>query len=448
MKGLIIVGNIKYEEELSIREILERNNLNVPEYQRPYKWERKHIRNLFYDLREAIEKKTSVYRIGSVILHNKNEKQLDIVDGQQRLLSICLFLLAYDQNHLLEGATNLLKHEYLGISQYHAKENYSEWTVLLNLMSKEDQTIFHDYLLHYCRVSVIEMPSDSLSEAFQLFDSQNNRGKKLAPHDLLKAYHLRSIREDISEEVVRKWEDFNSVSSDSDLLSLEKLFDKHLFRIRRWSDGETGLTKRKKSNTRDLIFNELYIDDFKGASLQNTNYPYLALYKILEDRNIKFPSSLCMPIINGVAFFQYIEYCYKHMNELFYENNISAEYLDETILKYVRSTSNSMAKVINLYDNLLALFIDRFGRDSLSKEVCEKVFIWAFYPRANASRIFDATQANYAAGEKFQKKPAQKMFQLLNTTTTPNDFISKIDMDLLQNYSTQDILNKLEGKEV
>ena len=35
------------------------------------------------------------------------------------------------------------------------------------------------------------MPEERLAEAFQLFDSQNNRGKSLEPHDLLKAYHLR-----------------------------------------------------------------------------------------------------------------------------------------------------------------------------------------------------------------------------------------------------------------
>ena len=49
-----------------------------------------------------------------------------------------------------------------------------------------------NFLLENCSVSVITMPQERLSEAFQLFDSQNNRGKSLEPHDLLKAYHLRN----------------------------------------------------------------------------------------------------------------------------------------------------------------------------------------------------------------------------------------------------------------
>jgi uncharacterized protein with ParB-like and HNH nuclease domain len=39
-----------------IDEILQAHNLKIPNYQRPYKWERRHVRNLFYDVREAINK--------------------------------------------------------------------------------------------------------------------------------------------------------------------------------------------------------------------------------------------------------------------------------------------------------------------------------------------------------------------------------------------------------
>jgi uncharacterized protein with ParB-like and HNH nuclease domain len=57
----------------SISDVLQNSSLKIPEYQRPYKWERRHIRNLFYDIREAIDSKKSEYRIGSIILHNKKD---------------------------------------------------------------------------------------------------------------------------------------------------------------------------------------------------------------------------------------------------------------------------------------------------------------------------------------------------------------------------------------
>ena len=139
------------------------------------------------------------------------------------------------------------------------------------------------------------MPEERLAEAFQLFDSQNNRGKSLEPHDLLKAYHLRQ-QDSEDEKIVEKWEQF----VEDDDLSLKDLFDKHLFRMRRWSRGETGLTNKRYGSY--LRFTEDFIDDFKGVDL-NQNFPYLELYRHIEN----FPMSITMPIIDGSKFFEYIE---------------------------------------------------------------------------------------------------------------------------------------------
>lgn len=443
------MSDIKYENEVSIIDLLNKYDLKIPAYQRPYKWERKHIRNLFYDVREAILKDTSVYRIGSVIVHNKNDEKLDIVDGQQRLISISLFLRAFDRTSLPKGANNLLTSKYRRTSQVHAKQNYKEWEMLLESITEDEKREFNSYLLNRCRVSVITMPNDNLGEAFQLFDSQNNRGKKLEPHDLLKAYHLRAIGNKANEKTVEKWEKYNDISNDNESLNLVKLFDKYLFRLRKWTDGETGLSKRKNSNTRDLIFNENFIDDFKGVDLNVSSFPYLNFYLLLKENNLDFPSSLCMPIINGDAFFKYIEYSFELINKLFHEHetNITSKYVNDEISYLITSKMSNMSKVINLYNNMIALFVDRFGEEKLNREICEKIFVWAFYPRVVASRILDSTQANYAAGVRFQNKPTQRLFQVLNSSTTPTEFISRIDMDLLQNFSSKDILEKLERKE-
>ena len=103
----------------SISDVLKNKSLKIPEYQRPYKWERRHIRNLFYDIREAIYRNMSEYRIGSIILHNKDNENIDIVDGQQRLISISLFMYFVAKDNLPGGASNLLNGNYVGISQLH-----------------------------------------------------------------------------------------------------------------------------------------------------------------------------------------------------------------------------------------------------------------------------------------------------------------------------------------
>ena len=426
-----------------VGELLKEEGLRIPSYQRPYKWNRKHIRNLFYDLRDAMGKKE--YQIGSVILHENDG--YDIVDGQQRLISISLFLHLLDDLENYKGAKQLLSATVFGeLSCYHASENYNEWKNLTQLVGENHAKDICNFLLENCSVSVITMPQKRLSEAFQLFDSQNNRGKSLEPHDLLKAYHLR--KEDTEDErIVEKWEQF---VEDKDL-SLKELFDKHLFRMRRWSRGETGLTNKRYGSY--LRFTEDFIDDFKGVDL-NQNFPYLELYRHIEN----LPMSITMPIIDGSKFFEYIESAHEtikeHKDFLNEELGFSDEpegeeknlaYL-EGMLNIYNSSKGRYLKCHNIFLNICSLFADRFGKEELSKEIVETLFIWSYYPRVKSKAIYDATVGNYAAGGRFRQKEVQKLFQLLSHAVTPNDFMVKIDRELFENYTVDKIIEEEKDK--
>ena len=427
-----------------VGELLKEENLRIPSYQRPYKWNRKHIRNLFYDLRDAMGKKE--YQIGSVILH-ENDGYLDIVDGQQRLISISLFLHLLDDLENYKGAKQLLSSAVFGeLSCYHASENYNEWENLTQLVGENQAKDICNFLLENCSVSVITMPQERLSEAFQLFDSQNNRGKSLEPHDLLKAYHLRK-QDSEDERIVEKWEQF---VEDKDL-SLKELFDKHLFRMRRWSRGETGLTNKRYGSY--LRFTEDFIDDFKGVDL-NQNFPYLELYRHIEN----LPMSITMPIIDGSKFFEYIESAHEtikdHKDFLNEELGFSDEpegeeknlAYPEGMLNIYNSSKGRYLKCHNIFLNICSLFAERFGKNELSKDIVETLFIWSYYPRVKSKAIYDATVGKYAAGGSFRQKEAQKLFQLLSHAVTPNDFMIKIDRELFENYTVDKIIEEEKGK--
>ena len=426
-----------------VGELLKEGDLRIPSYQRPYKWNRKHIRNLFYDLRDAMGKKE--YQIGSVILHENNG--YDIVDGQQRLISISLFLHLLDDLENYKGAKQLLSAAVFGeLSCYHASENYNEWENLTQLVGENQAKDICNFLLENCSVSVITMPQERLSEAFQLFDSQNNRGKSLEPHDLLKAYHLRK-QDSEDEKIVEKWEQF---VEDKDL-SLKELFDKHLFRMRRWSRGETGLTNKRYGSY--LRFTEYFIDDFKGVDL-NQNFPYLELYRHIEN----LPMSITMPIIDGSKFFEYIESAHgtikEHKDFLNAELGFSDEpegeeknlAYPEGMLNIYNSSKGRYLKCHNMFLNICSLFAERFGKDELSKEIVETLFIWSYYPRVKSKAIYDATVGKYAAGGKFRQKEVQKIFQLLSHAVTPNDFMIKIDRELFENYTVDKIIEEEKNK--
>ena len=426
-----------------VGELLKEGNLRIPSYQRPYKWNRKHIRNLFYDLRDAMGKKE--YQIGSVILHENDG--YDIVDGQQRLISISLFLHLLDRLENYKGAKQLLSAAVFGeLSCYHASENYNEWENLTQLVGENQAKDICNFLLENCSVSVITMPKKRLSEAFQLFDSQNNRGKSLEPHDLLKAYHLRK-QDSEDERIVEKWEQFVEDKE----LSLKELFDKHLFRMRRWSRGETGLTNKRYGSY--LRFTEDFIDDFKGVDL-NQNFPYLELYRHIE----KFPLSITMPIIDGSTFFEYIESAHKTIKDHKDFLNAKLGFSDEPegeeknlaypkgMLNIYNSSKGRYLKCHNIFLNICSLFAERFGKDELSKDIVETLFIWSYYPRVKSKAIYDATFGNYAAGGRFRQKEVQKLFQLLAHAVTPNDFMIKIDRELFENYTVDKIIEEEKDK--
>ncbi|MBJ8349114.1 DUF7834 domain-containing protein [Streptococcus zalophi] len=419
----------------NIDEILVDNRLRIPSYQRPYKWKRKQIRNLFYDVKEVMKnnKKTS-YHIGTLILYHNKDGKLDVVDGQQRLLSISLLLFASDNIQKFNGAKNLLNQEFGIESCQNAKENFNEWQNLIELVGKKESFEIICFLLNQCYLSVIELPKEGLSEAFQLFDSQNNRGKSLEPYDLLKAFHLRSISaEHQTEETVSGWESIVN----NEVLNLKDLFDKHLFRIRRWSNGETGLTQKRYGSF--LRFTEDFIDDFKGVNLSQKKYPYLEIYRLLKENNQKFSLSLTMPIINGQNFFEYIEASHRQLINI---QQVFEPFNQGNVKVVIGQKANKYQRNINLFFNTLALFIDRFGESSLNHEIVEVILIWAYYPR-KAKRIMDSTLAKYAAGGHFQNQETQKLLKLLNESLTPEEFLLKIDRDKFDNWNIERLIKEI-----
>lgn len=217
--------------------------------------------------------------------------------------------------------------------------------------------------------------------------------------------------------------------------------------MRRWSRGETGLTNKRYGSY--LRFTEDFIDDFKGVDL-NQNFPYLELYRHIEN----LPMSITMPIIDGSKFFEYIESAHgtikEHKDFLNAELGFSDEpegeeknlAYPEGMLNIYNSSKGRYLKCHNMFLNICSLFAERFGKDELSNEIVETLFIWSYYPRVKSKAIYDATVGKYAAGGKFRQKEVQKLFQLLSHAVTPNDFMIKIDRELFENYTVDKIIEE------
>ena len=75
--------------------------LRIPEYQRIYCWEEKNVYRLLEDVFDLSNK--SKYYLGNIILQEVENNFYDIIDGQQRLVTLSLIL-----NELGEQNLNLL----------------------------------------------------------------------------------------------------------------------------------------------------------------------------------------------------------------------------------------------------------------------------------------------------------------------------------------------------
>ena len=65
----------------------------VPKYQRDYSWDKEQWSDLWYDLMQMIDEKDSHY-MGYLVLQTSDDKNYQIIDGQQRLTTICVLILA------------------------------------------------------------------------------------------------------------------------------------------------------------------------------------------------------------------------------------------------------------------------------------------------------------------------------------------------------------------
>lgn len=370
----------------SINELLQME-IDIPDYQRPYKWTIQNIEELLSDIgiaiNDAVKYRTSFkYRIGTIILHEKKRGVFDVVDGQQRIISLLLV------KQCIEPAfkSPIFKKQFTNkVTQTNIHKNYMfirEWFSLKNDDDKKKFIQAFDEILEVVIISV-----GKISEAFQLFDSQNTRGKALDPHDLLKAYHLREMKKYPyeMEHAVTKWEA-------KDTTQIRELFDLYLFPVWNWS---RGLKSRP--------FTAKEIDTYKGVP-ESSTYSYarrackaMPCFQITET------------FISGNDFFEMVEHYLYLIRDLKTEILNNPDFADIKLIicngkevssiremDSVKYGSAGFAYARNLFYCVLLCYYDKFH--NFDEMAVKKLFTWAFMIRVDMENLgFDSIN-KYAIG--------------------------------------------------
>ena len=422
-----------------VEDFLSLANLRIPQYQRPYKWQGYNVLQLIDDLITQGDKQS--YRLGTIVLHEDGDNdpsgncsRLMIVDGQQRTLTILLFLKAYYRSHYIgKNDSQYCKTKSKIESIFKCTESF-EFTSLISKanIQKNYQTILQEvnkpeftlntieFLLNACEFVVITL--SNLSEAFQFFDAQNSRGRDLSPHDLLKAYHLREFsdkEEELKALTVKHWED-------TDSRHLSKLFAVYLYRIKRWADGKSA-----------RCFTKNDISLFKGINVDTEDsYPFLKALQIthlsVDNYNLHpvskanrqesdYPFQLDQIIINGRRFFEFVIY-YQGFNFLFNNQKLNESFdLSEATKASLKAMDEYEGRnrtgdryVRNIFNCLLMYYYDKFGNAGLSQAI-DKIFVWSYTLRLSYQRLEISSVDNYVLDVN--------LFESVRKAMRPKDFL-------------------------
>ncbi|MCG9714883.1 DUF262 domain-containing HNH endonuclease family protein [Shewanella insulae] len=226
----------------SILEVLDNKKYTVDYYQREYSWEQTHIEQLVTDLCNAFldnydpeHQRQDVagynsYYLGPFVLSERPDRR-SIIDGQQRLTSLTLFLIYLNNQQkklgLNEAISGMIFSEQFGQKSFNI--DVPERTACLDALFKQGEytppedadastinmvaryqnicdafpvdridenvlPLFIDWLKWL--VVLVEIVAYSDENAYTIFETMNDRGLNLTPTEMLKGFLLSKYRDD------------------------------------------------------------------------------------------------------------------------------------------------------------------------------------------------------------------------------------------------------------
>ena len=307
----------------SVREFLgsgKKERFIIPEYQRPYAWTDEEVQTLFDDLVEYTQDRIdSPYFLGTIVSYTNTDKEQkniqEIIDGQQRITTLCLLLRAIytkiekmdhtdERNNfirqiepalwqtdeltgkanrnqcLLESRvfesdysailTNILE---TGTTEKSAKDNYSKnyrlCQELIDEYAKEEPLTFYSFINNILnKAIVLPIKADSQDTALTIFSTLNDRGLPLSDADIFKAKIYNNIKDSKGrKEFIEKWQEISTSAEYADE-SIQKLFYYYMFYLRALENDRKattpGLRKYYSSNGFYWLFEPDLMDNLNS----------------------------------------------------------------------------------------------------------------------------------------------------------------------------------------
>lgn len=332
-------------DKLSIKDVFSMW-FRIPNYQRPYVWEKDQITELLDDISSACEQdKNSQYFLGSLVLREKaNEeyKEFDVLDGQQRLTTLFLITavirdltsektrkdtcqksifqqentddniperlrIVFDiRDEVKQFVDDYIKSENSTLSgkikeiaddKNQNKSVYNMANAILYIQDyfQKNQNIDSFFPFLRNKVIMIYVSSKNLDDAFKLFTVLNNRGIKLRSADILKSDNLSFIKDKTeNNNYAKNWEkieDYFGENFDEFLSHLQSIATKEKSRLNLLDEFERNIFQKNLLKKGKDFFNfvKKYKEHYEYIFDNNENLELKNLLKLMQ---VGFASSL------------------------------------------------------------------------------------------------------------------------------------------------------------
>jgi len=227
--------------QTTLAELFAAGRFRVPQHQRYYDWEKKHVETLLQDLADAVDEDSPCHFLGSIMLINSTTNGgWEINDGQQRAVTfslICAYLCKFfAEEGYSDGEKKTLRILY-DIGEFHAhtlqdapkllpritpprsnKRNFTNlihghdvgrngkmvdaWKKIVSFFEETEhqrpawRKKLLDFMLN--KAIVIRLEVDKSLDSNAIFETLNYRGKHVEQMDLIKNHFLQSFNSDLN----------------------------------------------------------------------------------------------------------------------------------------------------------------------------------------------------------------------------------------------------------
>ena len=372
----------------------------IPEYQRPYSWTSEQIDTLFNDIweftcNEGGSDREGTYFLGSIVSYENDNREQEIIDGQQRITSIFLLLRAiYTKLNGVDEKTEKAKyfinkiepliwktHKLTGKVDYSSvllnskviseteneilkniletgeineelddnySKNYNQIFNLIEEKSVENALMIYEFIYALLnQVIILPITADSQETALTIFSTLNDRGLPLSDADIFKAKiynHLKDKNE--KQDFIEKWkeleEDTQNISE-----SIQQLFYYYMFYLRAKENDRNsttpGLRKYYSANKFKKLLETNILEDLR--EILNIWEVIAEPKKNIENENWSKNKDI-LKVLNILT--SYPNEFWKYPVIVYYLSHKNKENFEKSFLKFLRK----------LYVELLKKYIE------------------------------------------------------------------------------------------